>query len=102
MDSMVSRIVEIEKASSDELEQAEKESKKAVEAHRRKLEEEKQRYIAQIDAEAGQLRQRAVEEAEESRRKEYEKERAAIETFTRDPAIHEEIEELVLSLLLGK
>ncbi|HET57559.1 MAG TPA: hypothetical protein ENN35_03845 [Deltaproteobacteria bacterium] len=102
MDSMVSRIVEIEKASSGELEQAEKESKKAVEEHRRNLEEEKRKHIAEIDAEAGQLRQRAVEEAEESRQKEYEKERAAIETFMRDPAIHEEIEELVLSLLLSK
>ena len=50
METIITRIVEIEKQCTAEVEQAERESKERVEAHRQALEERKKKEFAAIEA----------------------------------------------------
>jgi len=100
MDAVITRIIEIEKKSAMAIKRAEDACHKNIEAHRRTLEEEKERAHAQIiSTENTRLTQtlsdlkRQTEEASLASAREY-------ETRFQDPALIEAIKEKIVDILL--
>jgi DNA anti-recombination protein RmuC len=98
---MVARIVEVERQCAQELEKAEADSRKAVEEHRKSLEDEKNREFERIAADADGRLQKAVDEANRAMEEELESTRNRQRHFLNDPDVTGEIEERILSILLA-
>lgn len=99
-DSMVARIVEVERQCAEEIEKAEAESRKAIEEHRKSLEARKTLEFERIAADADTLRQKAVDEASRETEEELESTRNKLNEFLKNPDIAGEIEERIVSILL--
>jgi len=100
MDAVITRIIEIERQSAMDIERAEDAYRKNIEAHRRTLEDEKERAHAQcISDENTRLTQtlndlkKQTEEASLASAGEYEKR-------FQDPALIEAIKEKIVDILL--
>jgi hypothetical protein len=101
MDEVITRIVEIERQCAADVEQAELESAKKIEAHQRLLEEKILRDRTLITSAENSRLTRAVEEA----RKQIEAASAAfrkdIENLYQNPILIEAIKKDIISILLG-
>jgi hypothetical protein len=101
MDEVITRIVEIEKQCSADVEQARLEYEKNVEAHKRVLEEKKTNERARIISIEKTRLTKAVEEAKEKT----EAATAAVlkqsESRLHDPALSEAIKKDIISILLA-
>jgi hypothetical protein len=100
MDDVITRIVEIERQCSADVEQARLEYGKNIEAHQRILEEKKIREHAQIiSVESARLTQ-AVEEAKRQIEAAHDSLRRDSEGLFQDPVLNEAIKEYIISILL--
>ena len=101
MDAVMTRIMEIEKQSAMDIARAEEASRTNIEAHRRALEEEKERtqlLITQKEntklTEALQAFRKQTEEASLAADKDY-------DSLSRDPATVDAIKERIVAILLS-
>lgn len=94
-------IVEIEKQCATEIEKAEADSKSAIEAHRKALEEKKVREFDLIAAEAQEKLQKAVEESKRASEEKLEYVRNDLKIFLENQDINREIEERIVSTILS-
>jgi hypothetical protein len=100
MDTVIARIIEIERESTLDIERAEGASRENIEAHRRTLEEEKERTHALIiTTEKSRLTQAVLEAKRKT-----EATSAALqrdrESIFQDPLLNETIKEDIISILL--
>ncbi len=102
METIITRIVEIEKQCTAEVEQAERESKERVEAHRQALEERKKKEFAAIEAANKESLARALEEAGAEAARESEAVRRDHERLEQDAGLKEEVRGKILSMLLSE
>lgn len=102
MKTVITRIVELEKQCAAEVEQAERESKERIEAHRVGLEERKKKEFAAIEAANKERLAGALKEVEAEVERESEAVRRDHERLEQDAALREEIREKILSLLLSE
>lgn len=100
-ESMVARIVEVERQCAEEIEKAEADSRKAIEERRKSLEAMKTREFGRIAADADDRRKKAVDEADRATEEELEATRSKLDAFLKDPDIAREIEERIVSILLA-
>jgi len=100
METVITRIIEIEKQSAMDVERAEDAYRKNIEAHRRNLEEEKERTHAQIiSTENARLKQtlnelnKRTEDGSLAAARDY-------ELRFQDPALVEAVKEKIVAILL--
>lgn len=102
MDTVVARIIEIEKKSALEIEQAETSYRKNIEAHRRHLEEEKQKtHDHIISAEKARLAQ-SLEALNKKSRESSSASGRDYEGHFHDPELIEAVKEKIVALLLNQ
>jgi hypothetical protein len=102
MDEVITRIVEIEKQCSANVEQAELEYGKRIEAHKRILEEKKTRERALIISAENTRLTKAVEEAKILTEGTSAALRRDSESLFQDPLLNEAIIEDIISILLER
>jgi len=102
MDDVITRIVEIERQCSADIEQARLEYGKNVETHRRSLEEKKTREHAQIVSEESARQAQAVEDAKRQIEAVNASFRRDREGLFQDPVLNKAIKEDIISILLQR
>ncbi|MGV8073542.1 MAG: hypothetical protein AB2L11_03120 [Syntrophobacteraceae bacterium] len=100
MDEEIARIVEVERQCSADVEQAELEYRKNLEAHKRLLEEKKTRERTRIVAKEKTRLTQAVEEAKNQTEAASAALRRDIEDLFHNPALNEAIKKEIISILL--
>jgi hypothetical protein len=100
MDEVITRIVEIEKQCSADVEQAQLEYGKRIEAHKRILEEKKAKDCAQITSAENTRLTQTVEEAKKQIEDASTALRRDSESRLQDPVLNETIKEDIISILL--
>jgi len=101
MDDVITRIVDIEKQCSADVEAAQFEYVKNIEAHKRLLEEKKSREHAEILSRENTRQSKAVEEAKRKIEVTSADFVADIENLFQNQALNEAIKEDIVSILLG-
>ncbi len=102
MESVITRIIDIEKESADRIEEARTACRKNIEARRRALQEEKERDLAQITAQENARLADAVQKLNKQTEESSEAEIRDFETIFQDDAKIAAIKEKIVSLLLGQ
>ena len=100
MDDVITRIVEIERQCSADIEQAQLEYAKDLEAHKRILEERKTREFAQIIATENTRLTQSIEEAKRQTEATSAAFRQDSESLFQDPILNQTIKEGIISILL--
>ena len=101
MADVITRIVEIEKQCAEEIEKAERDSKKMIEQYRLSLDKKKEKEFAAIISEGKERLAQAVKEADEQTRAEFVAADRENERFVQDPDLKQEIKEKIISILLS-
>ncbi len=101
MTDVITRIVEIEKQCTEEIERAQRESKTAIDAHRLGLDERKEKEFAAIISAGNERLAQAIKEAEEQTREEFLAVDRENERLVGDPDLKKEIKEKIISILLS-
>ena len=101
MDEVITRIVEIEKQCSADVEQAEIQYQKRIETHKRILEERKNKERTQIISTENTRLIKAVEEAKILTEATSAALRRDCDSLFLDPALNEAIKEDIISILLA-
>ena len=100
MDDVITRIVEIERQCSADIEHAQLEYAKNIEVHKRILEERKTREFAQIIAAENTRLTQSIEEAKRQTEATSAAFRQDSESLFQDPILNEKIKEDIISILL--
>jgi len=100
MDTVVSRIIEIEKQSAANVERAENAYRKNIEAHRRNLEEKKERAHTQIISTENARLTQALSELNKRIEESYAAMAGDYETRFHDRTLVEAVKEKIVSILL--
>ncbi len=100
MDDVITRIVEIERQCSADVEEVQLEYGKSIEAHKRILEEKKTKERAQIISVENTRLTQAVEEAKRQTAAVSADLRRDSESRLQDPVLNEAIKEDIISILL--
>jgi hypothetical protein len=100
MDDVITRIVEIERQCSADVEQVRLEYGKNIETHKRILEEKKMKERAQIISVENTRLTQAVEEAKRQIEAAHDSFRRDNEGLFQDPVLNEAIKEDIISVLL--
>ena len=100
MENVITRIVEIEKQCTEEVEKAELEYRKKIDAHKNTLEEKKARECALIVTAGNQRLEQALEEAKRQSEAEQLAASSDNERLYQDPALNEAIKEKIISILI--
>lgn len=101
MTDVITRIVEIEKQCTEEIERAQRESKTAIDEHRLGLDERKEKEFAAIISAGNERLAQAIKEAEEQTREEFLAVDRENERLVGDPDLKKEIKEKIISILLS-
>jgi hypothetical protein len=100
MDTVITRIIEIEREAAMDIQRAEDTSRQNIEAHRRALEEEKERVRANIISTENSRLTQAAYEAKSKTEATSAHLRKDWESLFQDPALNEAIKEDIISILL--
>ena len=101
MDEVITRIVEIERQCSADIENSQRDSKNKIEAHRQFLEDKKNKERDQIIFEENARLSRAVEETASKIKAEFVVSEKENEILFQDPVLNEQIRENIISILLA-
>ena len=101
MDDVITRIVEIERQCSADVENVQRESKNRIEAHKQFLEDEKKREQDQIMSREKTRLAMVVEETAVKIKAEFEASEKENEIVFQDPVLQERIRENIISILLA-
>lgn len=101
MNTVMTRIIEIEKQSAAEVGQTEAESRKRVEEHRRALEEEKEHFHARIISSEEQRLTEALQAIHDQTQKTFSEASKDYETRFQNAALAQAVKEKILSILLA-
>jgi len=101
MADVIARIVEVEKQCTEEIENAQREYTKKVEAYRHTLEEKKQKEFAAIISAGNERLAQALAEVEEQARREFVDADRENELLVADVKIKEAIKEKIVSILIS-
>ena len=101
MDEVITRIIEIERQCSADVEQAGKECSKRIDSHRNLLQEKKTSQFAQIIAAENTRLLQSIEDAKKQTEAASAAFRRDSESLFQDPALNEAIKEDIISILLA-
>ena len=101
MDDVITRIVEIERQCSADVENVQRESRNRIEAHRQFLEDEKKMEQDQIISMESARLAGAVEETAAKIKTEFEASEKESDILFQDPVLQERIRENIISILLA-
>jgi len=101
MENIITRIMEIEQKCAEEIQQAEQESGRKIEAHKQVLEEKKAGEFSLILTAGNARAAQAVEEAKKRIEAEALAATKEYEGLHQDPNLREEIKEKIISILLA-
>jgi hypothetical protein len=100
MDEVITRIVEIERQCSADVEQAERDYENRIDSHKRILEEKKSQEQTLIKSSENTRLAQAVEEAKKKTESSSSAFRKESERLIQDPVLKEAIKEDIISILL--
>lgn len=101
MENVITQIVEIERQCAEEVEKAEREYRKKIEAYKNTIEEKKARELALIVTEGNERLAQALEQAKKQTEAEFSASTRDNEKLYQDQALNEEIKGEIISILLA-
>jgi protein-tyrosine-phosphatase len=102
MDTVMTRVLEVEKECAGAVEKAEQEYRQKIEAYKKAIEEKKTREFDLIIAAGNEKLKEALERAKKQAETEFIALQKDSERFYQDPALTDAIKEMILSILLER